>query len=191
MTKICIIQGHPDGGKEHFCHALANAYRESALKQHHDVFTIDIASLKFDLLRDPADMGAIPTGDIHTAQTKIKMADHLVIIYPLWLGSMPAIVKAFFERLACGEFMLAQKKGGWPIQKLKGRSARVVVTMGMPALAYKLAYGADGVRSFESMILGMSGVGPVKETLIGAVESSEEARLAWLKKMEKWGAKAS
>ncbi|WP_346383529.1 NAD(P)H-dependent oxidoreductase [Aquidulcibacter sp.] len=109
MTKICIIQGHPDNGKEHFCHALAKTYKDGALAHRHEVHTIDIASLKFDLLRDPADMAVIPSGDIHTAQMKIKMADHLVIIYPLWLGTMPAIVKAFFERLACGEFMVAQQ----------------------------------------------------------------------------------
>jgi putative NADPH-quinone reductase len=53
MTKICIIQGHPDNGKEHFCHALAKTYKDGALAHRHEVHTIDIASLKFDLLRDP------------------------------------------------------------------------------------------------------------------------------------------
>lgn len=189
MTKICIIQGHPQSDEGHFCHALAKAYKDGATNANHEVHTIDIATLKFDLLRDPAESKKIPSGDIHTAQMKIKMADHLVIIYPLWLGTMPALMKAFFERLACGEFMLAQSEKGWPIQKLKGKSARVVVTMGMPAVAYKLVFGAHGVRGFENMTLGMSGIGPIKETLIGAVESSVKARKAWLEKMNKWGSK--
>jgi putative NADPH-quinone reductase len=190
MSRICIIQGHPHAEGEHFCHALAEAYHDGATQKRHEVHVIDIATLKFDVLRDPAEMAAVPTGDIHTAQLKIKMADHLVIIYPLWLGTMPALVKAFFERLACGEFLIGQQKEGWPLKKLKGRSARVVVTMGMPEAAYVLLYGAHGVRGFEKSILAMAGIDPVKETLIGGVEGAPEARIKWLKKMNKWGKEA-
>jgi putative NADPH-quinone reductase len=191
MTRICIIQGHPHAGGTHFCHALAEAYKESALAHRHEVHTIDIATLNFKLMLDPADMATIPTGDMHTAQMKVKMADHLVIIYPLWLGTMPALVKGFFEQLARGEFLIAQQKDGWPATQLKGRSARVVVTMGMSAAAYSLLYGAHGVRGFENMILGMAGIGPIKETLIGPVGISEKSRKAWLAKMRGWGAKAA
>jgi putative NADPH-quinone reductase len=190
MTKICIIQGHPHLGGNHLCHALAESYRQGAIAAGHQVEVIDIAGLTFDFLRDPAAMTKPPSDAIIAAETTIRDAKHLMIIYPLWLGTMPALVKAFFEQLACGDFMMGKSEKGWPIGKLKGRSARLVVTMGMPAIAYKVMYGADGVRGFESGILAMAGIGPIRETLFGGVEISAKQRTKWLAKMATLGAKA-
>jgi putative NADPH-quinone reductase len=103
---------------------------------------------------------------------------------------MPAVVKAFFEQLCRKGFAIeADAKGGWPKQMLKGRSARVIVTMGMPAAAYKMVFGAQGVRGFESGILGMAGIKPIRETLIGAVgtlnRNRSEALLARIRRLGK------
>jgi putative NADPH-quinone reductase len=95
MTKICIIQGHPDLGGKHLCHALANSYQQGATEAGHDVTLIDIAALTFDVLRDPAKMAQPPNEAIAAAQKTIGDAEHFMIIYPLWLGTMPALVKAF------------------------------------------------------------------------------------------------
>jgi putative NADPH-quinone reductase len=190
MTKICIIQGHPHFGGNHFCHALAESYRTGAITAGHHVDVIDIAGLTFDILRDPAAMTKPPSEAIIAAEATIRAAKHLMIIYPLWLGTMPALVKAFFEQLACGEFMMGKSEKGWPIGKLKGHSARLVVTMGMPAIAYEVMYGAHGVRGFESGILGMAGIGPIRETLLGGVDISAKQRAKWLEKLSVLGAKA-
>jgi putative NADPH-quinone reductase len=190
MTKICIIQGHPHFGGQHLCHALAASYEKGAIAAGHSVSTIDIAGLDFDILRDPALMIEPPTGSMLEAQQTILAADHLMIIYPLWLATMPALVKAFFEQIARGQFMMGMNEKGWPIGKLKGRSARLVVTMGMPAIGYKLLMGADGVRGFESGVLGIAGIGPIRETLLGGVDGSQKQREKWLVKMSDLGARA-
>ncbi len=190
MSDICIIQGHPHFGGQHFCHALAQAYKEGAVGAGHHVEIIDIAGLSFDILRDPALMSEPPSDVIIHAETTIRDAEHLMIIYPLWLGTMPALVKAFFEQMACGAFLLNNAAKGWPVGNLKGRSARLVVTMGMPAVAYEVLLGAHGVRGFESAILGIAGVGPIRETLLGGVERSAKQREKWLTKMADLGAKA-
>jgi putative NADPH-quinone reductase len=71
---------------------------------------------------------------------------------------------------------------------LKGRSAHVIVTMGMPATAYRLAFGAHGVKGFESGILGMAGINPIRETLIGGVgEEGMGGREHWLRRMREHG----
>ena len=71
---------------------------------------------------------------------------------------------------------------------LKGRSARIVVTMGMPALIYRWYFGAHGLKSLERSILAFIGVRPIRETLIGMVESaSEKRRKAWLDKLRALG----
>ncbi|MEM9494701.1 MAG: NAD(P)H-dependent oxidoreductase [Pseudomonadota bacterium] len=175
---ICTIQGHPHDDPSHLCHALLDAYEEGARSAGHEINRIDLASLDFDMLRNPRDFELPPAAPIQEAQEKVKSADHMVIIYPIWLGSMPALVKAFFEQLARNAFAIAQnEKGGWPHQMLAGKSARVIVTMGMPSAAYKLLFGAHGVKSFETAILGISGFKPVRDTLIGGVDGLSEKQV--------------
>lgn len=142
------------------------------------------------LLRNPADFTAPPGEAIRKAQDAVLRCHHLVVIYPLWLGTMPALVKAFFEQLCRNEFAIAAGGKGWPRQMLKGRSARVIVTMGMPAAAYRVFFGAHGVKGFESGILGMSGFKPMRETLIGGAGEVKPKRAdALLARMRALGEK--
>lgn len=83
------------------------------------------------MLRDPADFATPAPEPIRQVQQAVLKADHLVVVYPLWLGTMPALVKAFFEHFARAEFAIGQSEQGWPRKMLKGRSARVVVTRGI------------------------------------------------------------
>ena len=85
-------------------------------------------------------------------------------------------------------FALAYRDKGFPKKLLAGRTARIVVTMGMPALFYKLFYGAHSVKSPERNILKFVGIGPVSRTIIGGVDASDERRKDWLAKMEALGA---
>ena len=57
------------------------------------------------------------------------------------------------------------------IKVFKGRSARIVVTMGMPGLFYRLVYRAHSVKSLQRNILAFCGVAPVRTTVIGTIES--------------------
>lgn len=187
---VCIIQGHPHGSGKHLCHAIADAYADGARAARGVVRRVDLGKMDIPLLRDPADFLSAPPEAIAAAQDAIREAQHIVVVYPLWLGTMPAVVKAFFEQLCREGFAIeANAKGGWPKQMLKGRSARVIVTMGMPAAAYKLIFGAHGVRGFESGILGMAGIKPIRETLVGAIDTLNrnrtEALLARIRKLGK------
>jgi len=186
---VCIIQGHPHGGGQHFCHVIADAYADGAKAAGARVRRIDVGEMDVPMLRNPADFASAPPGPIVSAQQAISASHHLVVIYPLWLGTMPAVVKAFFEQLSRNNFAIAaDEKGGWPRQMLKGKSARVIVTMGMPAAAYKLFFGAHGVRGFESSILGMAGIKPIRETLIGGVGAlSRNKAEALLSRMRQLG----
>lgn len=172
---VCIVNAHPKEGKS-LCSALADAYASGAKKAGAEVLRIDVAKLDFDVLREPSDFPLKPPSDILNAQDKVRRAAHLFVIYPLWLGSMPALAKAFFEQLSRNEFALSASDKGWPKKNLAGRSARVAVTMGMPAAAFRLFLGAHGAKSFETGILGMSGVRPVRTTFVGGAFDMPERR---------------
>jgi putative NADPH-quinone reductase len=177
--RIVIVQGHPDPGGGRYGHALADAYREGALEAGHEVELLPVAEFDFPLLRTKKDFdGGDPPEAILRCQQAIARADHLVIIHPLWLGSMPALLKGFLEQVFRPTFAFGKSdKPGRPGEKLlKGKSARVIVTMGMPALAYRWLYGAHAVKSLERNILAFTGFGPVRRTLIGMVESRDDTR---------------
>lgn len=193
--RILLIQGHPDASQPHFCHALAQAYRESALAAGHAVHAIDIATLDFPLLRSQQDweQGAVPPA-LAGAQADIAWAEHLVLFFPLWLGDMPALLKAFLEQVARPGFAFHYERtqGTFTRKALTGRSARVVVTMGMPALLYRWYFRAHSVRALERNILGFVGMAPVHETLIGMMGTAKQKECQkWLAKMRQLGAQAA
>jgi putative NADPH-quinone reductase len=190
--KITIIQGHPDPAGGHYGHALADAYARGADEAGHEVKRIEVARMDFPLVRSLAEWNAgAPSEALFEAQLAIAWADHLVLVFPLWLGTMPAVLKGFLEQVFRPGFALVYEGHRFPQKGLTGRSARVVVTMGMPAFWYRWFFRAHGVRGLERSILGFCGVKPVRETLIGLVEAkSNKARERWLREMEKLGRKS-
>ncbi len=83
---------------------------------------------------------------------------------------------------------LEYRKEGFPRRLLAGRSAHLVVTMGMPALVYRWYFRAHGVRGRERSVLKFSGMKPVHETLLGMVQAVDDARRRrWLDRMKDHG----
>lgn len=189
--RIVIIQGHPDPSPERFCRALGAAYAEGAAGAGHEVRHIDVAALDIPILRtkEDFDSGTVPDA-LRPAQEAITWAGHLVFIYPLWLGGMPALLKVFLEQVMRPGFAFELRKDGLWKKLLKGRSARIVATMGMPAFMYRWVFGAHSLRSLERNILGFCGIGPIRESLIGMVEAgSGRARVKWIGKVRQLGKK--
>jgi len=192
--RITIIQGHPDPAEKHFCHAIGWTYEEGAVEAGHEVRTIDVARLDFALLRtrEEFEKGRVPAA-IREAQEDIRWAQHLVICYPLWLGTLPALLKGFFEQtFRYGYALDTGGKNGMVRGLLKGRSARIIVTMGMPAAVYRYYFRAHGLKSLQSGILALCGIGPIRSTLIGSIEKPQSTyRTRWLEDIRALGRRAS
>jgi putative NADPH-quinone reductase len=192
MRRVVIIIGHPDPDPGRLCRALARAYADGASFAGHAVSVIDVASLDFPLMRtmDEFRNGAVPPS-LADAARAIAAAEHIVFVFPLWLGTMPALLKAFLEQVMRPGVAFAYadgRSGGFVKTLLKGRSARVVVTMGMPAFFYRLWYFAHGIAGLRRNILNFVGISPVRETLFGNVEGADAAtRERWLAQMRRLG----
>lgn len=174
-SRIAVVQGHPDPAGGHFIEGLANAYTEGAEEGGHELHRIDLGQLAFSPIRSPKEYGTDPPEAIQEAQEILRWADHWVILYPLWLGTMPALFKAFLEQVFRPGFGFELSGHGLPTRRLKGKSARIVITMGMPALAYRLYFRAHSLRSLKRNILGFSGISPIRATLIGKMGKRDEA----------------
>jgi putative NADPH-quinone reductase len=172
MTRrILVLDGHPDPDETRFVHALAAAYREGAEAGGHEVLAIRAADIEFPLLRTQADYEkGDPVDAVRRCQSAFDWATHVVILYPLWLGSMPALLKGLLEQLLRPGFAFSTVKlGRWPVKLQAGKSARVVVTMGMPGWWYRWYFRAHSLRSLQRNILRFIGFRRVRATVIGSV----------------------
>ncbi|MBV7265488.1 NAD(P)H-dependent oxidoreductase [Erythrobacter ani] len=187
MARITIIDGHPSGEGDHYVHALASAYQRAA-EELHEVRRLDIGKLEFAFVREPRVWTQLePEEDILKAQEAIAWADHLVIVYPLWLGDVPALLKAFLEQVMRPGFAMEIKANAKWRPLLRGKSARIIVTMGMPAPMYRLFFRSHSVKSLKRNILHFVGIKPVRTTIIGRVDSWPGYRKKWLRRVERLG----
>ncbi len=192
--RIFLIQGHPDPIQRHLGHVLEDAYAEGAVAAGHEVRRVEVARLDFPLLRSKQDweQGPLPSA-LEQSQADIGWAEHIVLIFPLWLGDMPAVLKGFLEQVARPGFAF-KGDGDNPFgqKALDGRSARVVATMGMPAAVYRWYFRAHSIKSLERNILGLVGIAPVHETLIGMVDKLDAQAIGKLAaKLRKLGVDAA
>jgi putative NADPH-quinone reductase len=193
--RIVVIQGHADPGASHFCHALAKSYVQGAAHAGHHIDTIDVACVGFPLLRSWQDQRGEAPPAIAQAESGIASADHVTMIFPLWNGGAPPLLRGFLEQTFRPAFTFPETKPNEVLgffshytqkKALKGKTARVVVTMQMPAYVYRWYLRPHP----EVNTLRLSGMDPITETLIGNVESPRRVDSAndglkrWLRSAE-------
>jgi putative NADPH-quinone reductase len=188
MATITIIVGHPQ--RVTFCEALADAYRRGAESAGHKVQLFKLAEMKFEpILRGGYREEQPLEPDLQTAYDALAASDHWVFVFPLWCGDMPALLKGFFERILQPDLIKRQgtdQAMNWRIFERK--SARIIMTMGMPVSVYRFWYGPHALKLIKNNILNFIGIKPVRETLLGMIaESSDEKRDRWIKQAETMG----
>ena len=176
--RILILDGHPDPANERFVHALAAAYRDGAQERGYEVITLRAADLSFPLLRSQRDYEhGSPVASVESCQNAVNWATHVVILFPLWLGSMPALLKALLEQTFRPGFAFSNESAGRsPVKFHSGKSARLIVTMGMPSLLFRCFYLSHGVASLKRNVLRFSGFWRVRSTLIGSIGNLDARR---------------
>ncbi|WP_028558992.1 NAD(P)H-dependent oxidoreductase [Paenibacillus pinihumi] len=187
---IAIIIGHPDSAS--YCSALAAAYAKGANASGADVRFIDLSRISFNPnleygYRKRTELEA----DLLEAQDTIRWADHLVFVYPIWWGTMPAILKGFIDRVFLPGFAYKYRPNSMLWDKLlEGKSARLIVTMDTPPWYNRLVYRQAGHTVMKRATLQFCGIKPVRITEIGPVKgSSDQKRAQWLSRIEALGAK--
>ncbi len=182
--RITVILGHPDAGS--FCASIASAYAESARDAGHEVRLLPLGEMSFDpiLHKGYAEIQALEPCLVE-AQESIQWANHLVIVYPIWWGSMPSLLKGFFDRTFLPGYAFRYRKNSQFWDKLlTGRSAHVFSTMDTPPWYFRFVYRMPGHHQIKRTILQFTGIKPVKITSFGPVRYASPARKAsWLRQV--------
>jgi putative NADPH-quinone reductase len=188
MKKILIINGHPD--KESFCFALAESYKKGADTNGTECKLAHLIDLKFNpILTNGYRVVSELEPDLHKIQQDILEADHLVLVYPNWWGTYPALLKGFIDRVFLPNFAFKYLENTpLPAKLLKGKTARLIVTMDTPKWYYWLVNRSPGHNSMKKAILEFCGVKPVKMSVFAIVRSSDALkRKQWIKEVEELG----
>jgi len=188
--KMLIITGHPDA--ESFNFALADAYEKGARQSGAEVQRINIRDLDFNLnLQFGYRKRTELEPDLLQAQEQIKWAEHLVWIYPVWWGSVPAIMKGFLDRVLLPGYAFKKRAGSvWWDKFLSNRSARLICTLDQPGWFYRLVNGMPSHHAMKKLTMGFIGVSPVRITTIAPLRlSTDQFRKKWLEKVERLGPK--
>jgi NAD(P)H dehydrogenase (quinone) len=191
MKKIFILLGHPDS--ETLNGALADSYEVGARDGGHDVRKMNIDDLHFDpILHKGYKVVQELEPDLKQVQENMKWCDHLVIIYPIWHGGPPAILKGLFDRTFLPGFAFEFRKPQWLGWRklLKGRTARVVATSGSYPLLARMMFG-DYTNEIRLNLLGFAGF-KVRMTHLGPAEKIPDRKFKrWQKKLIDLGKKGN
>ncbi|WP_064119516.1 NAD(P)H-dependent oxidoreductase [Pseudomonas fluorescens] len=183
--RILLILGHPSGTS--FCAALAERYIQSAIDAGHEVRQLRLGELDFDpVLREGYQQIQVLEEALSAAQSDILWAEHLTLVYPIWWGGIPALLKGFFDRVFLPGFAFKYRKGkAFPDKLLKGRTAHLLVTMDTPPWYYRWFYHMPGLHQVRKTTLEFCGIKPLRTLTFGPVlGSSEPQRKTWLRQAQ-------
>lgn len=184
MKHVLIINGHPD--KESFNYALSQAYIKGANKTNSILTQINIADLEFNPnLKFGYRKRTALEPDLIDAINKIKNADHIVWVYPMWWYGYPALMKGFIDRTFLPGITYQPIQGkSLPEKLLKGKSARLIMTSDTPKWYDFIFMKRPAINQLKKGTLQFCGIHPVKLTYIAPIKSSSATfRDKWLKKI--------
>lgn len=184
---ILVILGHPAAGS--LCAGMARAYAEGARHAGAQVRFLDVGQLTFNPLFQGYGAAQPLEPDLLAAQADISWAHHLVCVYPIWWGAMPALLKGFIDRVLLPGYAFKYRKGSSLWDKLlTGRSAELLVTMDSPPWYFRWVTRMPGHHQMKRAILEFCGIRPVQVHSFGPVRSASADRLAlWVEKARQLG----
>ncbi|WP_462168898.1 NAD(P)H-dependent oxidoreductase [Pseudoalteromonas lipolytica] len=191
MKRILVINANPK--LTSLCKSLAEQYAAVAIKKH-DVKHVNIGDLNFEInLAESYDKVIDLEPCLANLQEKILWSEHIVIVSPVWWGTMPAKFKGAIDRVFLPGFSFKYVEGkSIPKKLLKGRTSELLITLDTPAFWYKYIQGNVIYKNFKHCILDFSGIKNKTTTYFGPViNSSSNKRKVWLEKAARLGAKVS
>ena len=192
--RIFILDGHP--ARNTLSQALAAAYAEAAQAEGHEVRVAHLSDLVFDM--DYEQAGYATSKPLEPALEQvmgdIEWCEHLVMVAPMWWGSLPAKLKGLFDRAFLPGRAFDTRnlsKIGMPAPMLGGRTARVIVTSDTPRWFLWLRYGSAMIRQIRGQILGFVGIKPARVSYFAGASHPKPGQVdRWLDRIGGLGARA-
>lgn len=180
--RVLVIDAHPRA--DSFCGGIVAAVANGARAALHEVRWLALRELVFN----PNHTGQALEPCLEHSRQELLWAEHLVVVYPVWWGTMPALLKGWLDRILLPGFAFAEREdGGWE-GLLSGRSATLITTMDTPRWVFSTILHSCSIRALRDATLGFCGMGPLRVVLFSPIRTStSEQRQRWLDRARQEG----
>ena len=187
IKKIVIICGHPNA--DSYTGALLDHYQAAAELAGHEITRFNLGELKFDPILHNGYREIQPLEpDLVKIQEAIKECDHLVIGYPNWWTSMPALLKGMFDRMWLPGYAFNFDKVTKKVQRhLSGKTARVFVLSGSNSPFKTWWNYGDYTNEIQYGILEFAGLKTEVSTYGPCEKVDDLCRTKWVQDAEALG----
>lgn len=187
--KIVIICGNPD--TDTLTGIVLDQYQSAAVESGYEVQRFNLGEMQFDpiLHRGYKEIQPLEP-DLVALQDAIKESDHIVIAYPNWWCSMPAILKGLFDRIWLPGFAFNFNKETKKVEKhLTGKTARVFILSGSHSPFKTWWLFGDYTNEIQYGILEFAGI-KTQVSAYGPTEHVSDAiKSKWMKEVDSLGRK--
>lgn len=195
-----IVFNHPYGGS--FCGAILAAVERGLKTGGHKCRVINLDQDDFDPVMRSKDLlafvGAGRAGEdaldaiddqVREYKGHLEWAEHLVMIFPIWWMTTPAMTKGFIDKVIFPAIAYDMKDGRL-VSRLSLRKVTVITTMNTPADIYREVFGNPLEGSLIKGTFRQIGIENIEWTSLNEVKQvSREQREAWLEEIERRFAK--
>ena len=173
---VLIIYAHPshEGHSGYFLSETVKLLEEKKISYG----LLDLYALKYDPLLRKEEVYSLNAREVSSAtknmQKKISDHDLFIFIFPVWWGSMPAILKGFFDKTLTPGFAF-RFVHGIPVKLLKGKRAIAFMPSGYPRLISFFRFRNAPHYLLSAEILGFCGI-KTKTYVLGSSRRFTEER---------------
>lgn len=188
--KAVIVFNHPYEGS--YCNAILSSVKKGLFKAGYEVEVIHLDQERFNPVMTSADLLAFRNKKSIDSQAigyieKIKVADHLFFIFPIWWELMPALMKGFMDKVIFPGETYDYTSSGYGMVSLlnQNKSVTLITTMNTPKVMYQFIYGNAIKKALIKGTFKKTGCKNVKWISLNMVKmSTKEKRLKWLNQIE-------
>jgi NAD(P)H dehydrogenase (quinone) len=189
--RAVIVFNHPYEGS--FCNAILNAVTKGLHKAGHEVDLMHLDNDGFNPVMSQDDLKAFVAHQPIDPQTisyneRLKKADHLIFIFPIWWDIMPATTKGFIDRVLFPGVVYDHHPRGFGLVPLLTnlKSVTILTTMNKPRLMYSLLIGNLIKKAMLRSVFKTMGYKNLNWISFTSAKSvSQKKREHWLSCLEK------
>ncbi|MFB7249822.1 NAD(P)H-dependent oxidoreductase [Microbacterium sp. NPDC056234] len=184
MPTALIIDGHPDARS-----LTAELVRRYAAG-HGDARVLALRDLDFDPHLRFGYRERMPLEpDLVDAKRALRDAETVVVATPLWWGSVPAVLKGFFDRALLPQQEYRYTKLGLPEGLLTARRGRLLLLADTPWFAAPFT-GLPAQTQVARNTLRLCGIRSVStHRMLGVKDAGPDRIAAWLDRAERLGSR--
>lgn len=194
--KTLIIYNHPHEGS--FCSAIRDAVISGLDVGGHEYKVIDLDKDGFDPVMREKDLSAFvqasrnPGKEIEGLDTlvevyvnKMRWAERIVMIFPIWWMTMPAMTKGFIDKVIFPGLVYKMEGGKLVSQLSRLKQVVVITTMNTPAAIYESTFGNSIEGSLIKGTFNQIGIHDIRWISLNMVKQvGDEKRWLWLDEIE-------